>query len=126
MPAPAIPPQFDLFDAQPVPSRQRVGKKPHAPTPEQLLLAKELKASGARWPMIALALGVCVNTVARHYFPSDRAKPPRGRRRHSATPARRRIVRRAILGGMSPAEVAKLIGISMPTLRLHYGLELQR
>ena len=47
MPAPASPPQFDLFEAQPDPSRQRVGRKPHIPTLEQMLLANELKASGA-------------------------------------------------------------------------------
>ena len=118
-------PQFDLFEARPEPSRQRVGRKPHIPTPEQMLLANELKASGATWPTIARILGVCVNTLARHYFPSNLASPPKGRRRHSPTPARRKIVRRAILGGMTPAEVAKLIGISVPTLRLHYQDEVQ-
>ena len=125
MPAPASPPQFDLFEAQPEPSCLRAGRKPHVPTPEQMLLANELKASGATWPIIARALGVCVNTVARRYFPSNQARPPKGRRRHSPTAARRKIVRRAILGGMRPAEVAKLIGISVPTLRLHYRDELQ-
>lgn len=99
MPAPAIPPQFDLFEAQPEPSRQRVGRKPHIPSPEQILLANELKASGATWPAIARTLGVCVNTFARHYFPSNLARPPKGRRRHSPTPARRKIVRHAILAG---------------------------
>ena len=125
MPAPARQPQFDLFETPPEPSRQRVGRKPHVPTPEQMLLANGLKAAGATWPTIARALGVCVNTVARHYFPSNLAEPPKGRRRHSPTPARRKIVRRAILGGMTPAEVAKLIGISVPTLRLHYQDEVQ-
>ena len=125
MPARASPPQFDLFEAQPDPSRQRVGRKPHIPTLEQMLLANELKASGATWPTIARTLGVCVNTLARHYFPSNLARPPKGRRRHTPTPARRKIVRRAILGGIAPAEVAKLIGISVPTLRLHYRDELQ-
>jgi hypothetical protein len=118
-------PQFDLFEAQPELTRQRVGRKPHVPTPEQMLLANELKASGATWPTIARALGVCVNTVARHYFPSTVASPPKGRRRHTPTPATRKIVRRAILGGMPLARVAKLIGVSVPTLRLHYGNELQ-
>lgn len=125
MAAPNSPPQFDLFESGPEPSRQRVGRKPHVPTPQQMLIANELKAAGATWPTIARALGVCVNTVARHYFPSTVASPPKGRRRHSPTPARRKIVRRAILGGMTSAEVAKLIGISVPTLRLHYRDELQ-
>ena len=125
MPNPASPTQFDLFEARQEPSRQRAGTKPHIPTPEQMLLANELKAAGATWPTIARTLGVCVNTIARHYFPSNLARPPKGRRRHSPTPARRKIVRRAILGGMTPAEVAKLIGISVPTLRLHYRDELQ-
>lgn len=126
MAAPDSPPQFDLFAAKPEPIRQRVGRKPHVPTPEQMLLANELKAAGATWPTIARALGVCVNTVARHYFPSTVASPPKGRRRHAPTPATRKIVRRAILGGMPVARVAKLIGVSVPTLRLHYGDELQR
>lgn len=126
MPAPASPPQFDLFEAEPKPARQRVGRKPHVPAPEQLLLANELKAAGATWPTIARALGVCVNTVARHYFPSTVTSPPKGRRRHVPTPATRKIVRRAILGRMPVSRVAKLIGVSVPTLRLHYGNELQR
>lgn len=90
-----------------------------------MLIANELKADGATWPTIAGALGVCVNTVARHYFPSVVASPPKGRRRYAPTPATRKIVRRAILGGMPVARVAKLIGVSVPTLRLHYGNELQ-
>lgn len=126
MRAPSLPPQFDLFEAQPEPSRQRAGRRPHVPTPGQLLLANELKASGATWPTIARALGVCVNTVAKHYFPSTVASPPKGRRRHAPTPATRKIVRRAILGGMPVSRVAKLIGVSVPTLRLHYGNELRR
>lgn len=126
MPAPSRPPQFDLFDARPEPSRHRVLRKPHVPTPEQMLIANELKAAGATWPTIARALGVCVNSVARHYFPSTVASPPKGRRRHAPTPATRKIVRRAILGGMPVARVAKLIGVSVPTLLLHYCNELQR
>jgi hypothetical protein len=126
MPAPASPPQFELFEARPEPFRQRVGRKPHVPTPEQKLLANQLKAAGATWPTIARALGVCVNTVARHYFPSTGASPPKGRRRHAPTPATRKIVRRAILGGMPVARVAKLIGITVPTLKLHYRDDLQR
>lgn len=125
MVAPHSPPQFDLFEARSEPSRQRVGRKPHVPTPEQLLLANELKASGATWPTIARALGVCVSTIATHYFPSDLARPPMGRRRHAPTLGTRKIVRRAIISGMTQAKVAKLIGISVPTLRLYYRDELQ-
>jgi len=125
MPAPASSAQFDLFEARPESSRQRVGRKPQVLTPEQMLIANELKAAGATWPTIARALGVSVNTVARHYFPSTVASPPKGRRRHAPTLTTRKIVRRAILGGMPVARVAKLIGISVPTLRLHYGDELQ-
>lgn len=55
MPAPRHPPQFDLFEARPEPARQRVGRKPHVPTPEQMLIANELKAAGATWPTIARA-----------------------------------------------------------------------
>lgn len=125
MPAPDSSPQLDLFEARQDGPRRRVGRKAHVPTLEQLLLANEMKASGATWPDITRALGVSKSTLARHYFPSDGANPPKGRRRHTPTPARRRIVRRATLGGMRPADVAKLIGISVPTLRLHYRDELQ-
>jgi DNA invertase Pin-like site-specific DNA recombinase len=125
MPAASSPPQFDLFEAQPETSRQRVGRKPHVPSLDQMLLAKELKAAGATWPEIGRALGVSRCTLARHYFPSAVTNPPKGRRRHAPTPATRKIVQRAILGGMPVARVAKLIGVSVPTLRLHYGDELQ-
>lgn len=125
MPAPASPPQFDLFEARPERSRLRVGRLPHVPTPDQMLRANELKAAGATLPTIAAALGVCVNTVARHYFFSTVASPPKGRRRHAPTLATRKIVRRAILGGMPVARVARLIGISAPTLQLHYRDELE-
>lgn len=125
MPAPARQPQFDLFEVPPEPSRQRVGRKAHIPTLEQRLIANELKAAGATWPIIARALGVCVNTVARHYVPSAPANPPKGRRGHAPTPATRRIVRRGIMGGMPLVRVAKLIGISVPTLHLHYRDQLK-
>lgn len=48
MAAPDSPPQFDLFEARPEPSRHRVGRKPHVPTPEQMLIAHELKAAGRK------------------------------------------------------------------------------
>lgn len=125
MPAAASPPQFDLFEAQPEPSHQRVGRKPHVPSLEQMLLAKELKSAGATWPEIERALGVSRCTLAKHYFPSAVTNPPKGRRRHAPTPATRKIVRQAILEGMPMARVAKLIEISVPTLRLHYDNEMQ-
>lgn len=124
MAAPDSPPQFDLFEARPERPSQR-GRR-HIPTLEQRLLANELKAAGATWPIIARALGVHVNTVARHYFASAVASPPKGRRPNAPTPATRKIVRRAILAGMPVARVAKLIGVSAPTLRLYYRDELQR
>ena len=102
-------PQLPLFDPAPEAPRQRVGRKPHVPTPEQMLLANELKASGATWPTIARALGVCVNTVARHYSPIGKANPPKGRRRHKRTPGTREAVRRAIAGGIAKGRIAKLI-----------------
>jgi transcriptional regulator with XRE-family HTH domain len=91
-----------------------------------MLLANELKAAGETQEAIARALGIGTNTLATHYFPSGLASPPMGRRRHAPTLATRTIVRRAILGGMTQAKVAKLIGVSAPTLRLHYRDELQR
>ena len=125
MPSPASPPQFDLFEARPEPSRQRGGIPRHVPTPESMLLANELKAAGETQEAIARALGIGTSTLATHYFPSHGASPPMGRRRHTPTLATRKIVRRAILNGMTQAGVAKLIGISVPTLRLYYWDELQ-
>ena len=121
----ASPPQFDLFEARPEPFRQRGGIPRHIPTPESILLANELKAAGETQEAIAGALGIGISTLATHYFPSHVASPPIGRRRHAPTLATRKIVRRAILGGMTQARVAKLIGISVPTLRLYYRDELQ-
>lgn len=114
----------DLFEAQREPPRQRGGIPRHVPTAESMLLVKELKAAGETQEAIARALGIGTSTLATHYFPSDRASPPMGRRRHAPTSATRKIVRRAILGGMTQAKVAKLIGISVPTLRLYYRDEL--
>lgn len=125
MPAPSGPLQFDLFETRPERPRRRAGQRPHIPTPEQMLLANELKARGESWAVIGHALGVSRCTLARHYFPSTVTNPPKGRRRHAPTPAMRKIVRRAILGGMPVAKVAKLVRISVPTLRLHYRGELQ-
>lgn len=125
MVAPAKPSQLDLFAPAPEPARQRGGIPRHIPSAEDLLLAKEMKAAGARQDAIAKALGICTSTLATHYFPSRTAKPPKGRRRHEPTPATRRIVRRAVRAGMAPASIAKLIGISPPTLRLYYRQELQ-
>jgi hypothetical protein len=104
MAAPDSPPQFDLFETLPEPSRHRVGRKPHVSTPEQMLIANELKAAGVTWPTIAGVLGVCMNTVARHYFPRTVASPPKGLRRHAPTPATCKFVRRAILGGNAGGE----------------------
>ncbi len=54
------------------------------------------------------------------------ASPPKGRGRHALLPATRKIVRRAIGNGMTQVNVAKLIGIPMPTLKLYYLEESQR
>lgn len=118
-------PQFDFFEARPEPSRQRGGIPRHVPTPESMLLVKELKAAGATQETIARALGIGTSTLGTHYFPRSSANQPMGRRRHAPTLATRKIVRRAILSGMTQAKVAKLIGITVPTLRLYYRDELQ-
>lgn len=116
----------DLFEAQREPPRQRGGIPRHVPTAQRCLLVNELKAAGETQEAIARALGIGTSALATHYFSSDLANPPMGRRRHAPTPATRRIVRRAILGGMTQAKVAGLIGVSAPTLRLYYRDELQR
>lgn len=125
MPAPADPSQFDLFETQQTPRPQRGGIPRHVPTAETKLLANQLKSAGETQEAIARALGIAPSTFAIHYNASAVASRSKGRRRHAPTPATRKIVRRAILGGMPVARVAKLIGVSVPTLRLHYGDELQ-
>ena len=124
MPNPASPPQLDLFMPLPEPSRQRGGIPRHVPTLESLLLANELRAAGETQEAIARALGIGVSTFERHYLPRNPASQPIGRRRHAPTQETRKIVRRAIMLAMMQAKVAKLIGISVPTLRLHYRDEL--
>lgn len=119
------PPQLDLFEVQQEPPRQRGGIPRHVPTPENMLLANELKAAGETQEAIARALGIGTSTLAARYFPSPVACPPMGRRRHAPTLATRKIVRRAIISGMTKGKVAKLIGVSVPTLRLHYRDKLQ-
>lgn len=125
MPAPSCPTQFDLFEVRPEPSRQRGGLPRHVPTAEQMLLANELKALGKNRETIRLALGVSLGTLAKRYFPSTVGKRSKGRPRHVPDADKRKFVRRAILGGMPAARVAKLIGISPPTLWLYYRAELQ-
>ncbi|WP_310534646.1 hypothetical protein [Novosphingobium sp.] len=126
MPKPLAVRQLPLFEQHIEPARQRGGIPRHVPTLESMLLANEMKAAGATWAEITQALGICSSTLATHYFPSPLANPPMGRRRHSPTSATRIIVRRAIDGGMTQAKVAKLLGVSVPTLRLYYRNELQR
>lgn len=116
--------QFDLFEAQQEPPQRRGGIPRHIPTIESISLANELKAAGKTQVAIAKVLGIGVRTFEKYYLPRNPASQPTGRRRHSPTPATRKIVRRAVLAGMKPLDVAKLIRISPPTLRLYYRDEL--
>lgn len=119
-------PEFDLLGERPEPVRQRGGVPRHVPTAETMLKVNELRAEGKTQVDIARALGISVNTLARHYFPSKVAHPPMGRRRHHPTSATREVVRRAVERGMIQPTIAKLLGISVPTLRLYYRSELSR
>jgi hypothetical protein len=120
-----LPPQLHLFDATPEPPCQHGGIPRHVPTAETVLLVSEMKAAGATQEMIARTLGIGTSTLATHYFPSRMANPPMGRRRHKPTKATRDVVRRAIRAGFTLPKVAKLIGVSLPTLRLYYRNELR-
>lgn len=126
MSSPASPSQFDLFHAPPEPPRKRGGIPRHIPTPESKLLANEMKAAGETQEAIAKALGIATGTFERYYLSRNPASQPIGRRRHTPTLATRKIVQRAIMSGMTQGQVAKLVGISAPTLRLHYRHELSR
>ncbi len=118
-------PQFDLFEpAPPPPPRQRGGIPRHVPTAESKLKVREMQAAGETQEAIARALGIGTSTLAKYYFPSVVSNPPMGRRRHAPTPARRDVVRRAIRIGLTQAQVARLLGITVPTLRLHYRDEM--
>lgn len=116
--------QRDLFDRDRAPAAQRGGIPRHVPTAESRLLVNELRAAGQTQVAIAEALGISPSTFAIHYLDSSLSSPRRGRRRHAPTSATRKIVRRAMEGGMKQAEAAKLLGISLPTLRLNYPEEL--
>lgn len=116
--------QFDLFHERPAPPRQRGGIPRHVPTYETRALASRLKAAGETQVAIAKALGIGVTTFERYYLTRNPASQPMGRRRHTPTAATRRAVRRAVTCGMPQAKIARLVGISVPTLRLHYSDEL--
>lgn len=116
--------QYDLFEAREGPVRQRGGIPRHVPSADSRLLANTMKAAGETQEAIARALGIGTSTLATHYFPSRSACPPRGRRRHIPTRATRKAVIRALRMGMRQTDVARLIGVSEPTLRKHYRKEL--
>lgn len=57
-------------------------------------------------------------------FPIDARRGLRGRPRHVPTEERREIVRTMRAAGCLQPEIAEALGITGPTLRLHYHREL--
>lgn len=125
MTAPFPPCQFELFETLPEQARKRNGKGRHEPTPELVAFASKMSAAGQKRSMIARAMRIGLSTFDRHYSASLPSKFPIGRPRHSPTPATRTAVGRAYIAGMPLVGIAKLIGISVPTLQLHYPDQLQ-
>ncbi|WP_338245264.1 hypothetical protein [Aurantiacibacter hainanensis] len=134
-------PDRDLFGERP-PAKRRVGRKPHLPSPELQARIRELRQqSNPRLSIVQIAqlVGVSKSTLFRHHADQIGSiskagirahgaaaveRPPRGRPRHRPTPEQRAQVRRELRAGCSLDEIARHLGISVPTLKRRYGDDL--
>ena len=103
----------------------------------------ELRAAGLAIKQIAKQVTLNVNTLYRHYAeqlgsrsqagrryadPVEAARMPRpalGRPRHQPTIATSATVRQLAADGASLTAIAAAVGVTVPTLRRHYGRELR-
>lgn len=112
---------FDLF-GQPIEGFDRAGDgRRHIKTEENSRKVSELASSGLSRVEIAAAIGIAPSTLYAIYFPElgVRAGCP-GRRRFQPSDADRRTVAVLRAAGKAQQEIAKALGISEPTLRLHF------
>lgn len=125
---------------------RRPGRPAHEPAPEQREQVAKLASEGKAPAAIAVEMDLSEPTIRLHYAyelehfrpqmafgfaADDMGKSPHGptersgRPPHKASDKRRREVEILIAGGMRSYEIARYLGISEPTLRLHYAAELE-
>lgn len=129
-----------MDDADDRPAR---GRPPHVPTPESRARVAELVALDADIVTIAAEIGIAEPTLRLHY-PEELAKSPQmgfgfveddlglapergkngGRPPHVPTDSTRRRVEILSAAGQYPWQIAAALGISEPTLKLHYPREI--
>lgn len=120
---------FDLFghpiDA-PKGSPSRAGRRGPRKTTASADAVRRLAEEGHTRRQIAKQTGISQSTLYANYFRElgVRAGQP-GRRRHDPTPYQRRLVVGMVQAGSPRSEIAEALGISLPTLRLHYPKELE-
>ena len=122
------------------------GRPPHEPTDDQRAIAARMTAEARPAAAIAKAIGISVPTLRHHYavelvearpqvsfpFPASDAGDAQakvrpgagGRPMHEPTAESREDVEILVASGMSGRQIAQALGISEPTLRLHYENEL--
>ena len=112
---------FDLF-GNPVEAVDKEGDgRRHIKTEENALKVSSLARSGLSRVEIAAAMGIAASTLYAIYFPElgVRAGCP-GRRRFQPSDADRLTVAVLRAAGKAQRDIAKALGISEPTLRLHF------
>lgn len=120
------------------------GRPPHRPTPELQARVTKLTAEGSAAGVIAGLIGISEPTLRLHYeaelsqnkpqmalLPADGEALRRTRRAHGGgrpmhvpTAETREQVEVLSAGGMFAWQIAGYLGISEPTLRLHYEQEI--
>jgi AcrR family transcriptional regulator len=126
------------------------GRAPFEPTDGQRATVREMAARGAEREAIAAAIGVSVPTLRKHFaaeladrmgsenlFTVADAEAPRqpaparrkragagGRKAWRPSDAERAKVRQWLALGMSPADVARRLGRTEPTVRRHFREEI--
>lgn len=125
--------------------RRAAGRPPHEPTSETRAAVSAAAAEGLSHREMAKRIGVSPPTLRAHYAaeitaaraeisfalpefaepaPPGRAREGAGRPAHEATPELRERVEILVAGGQTAWQIAAALGVSEPTLRLHYAAEL--
>lgn len=94
-------------------------------SPEIRITIARLAGAGLTRCEIARQVGIGESTLYANYFPEiggQRGRP--GRRRHQPNDRTRAIVHALRVSGLAQIKIAEAIGVSEPTLRLHYRKEL--
>ena len=99
--------------------------KPHYKfTDADRALVSKMVAVGATRPQISKALGCSPATLRRHFAPLIDGRNPSGPRQREYTDQDRNYVSEMISYGIIHAEIAKVMGISLPTLRTDFPEEI--